>query len=51
MLPTYLFHVWLFLIRTKRSGDIEQNPGPKSNSDQSAQFHEIIPIKSLHRSS
>ena len=32
MLSTYLFHVWLFLIRTKRSGDTEQNPGPKSNS-------------------
>ena len=27
-----MFHVWLFLIRSKRSGDIEQNPGPKPNS-------------------
>ena len=26
-----MFHVWLCLILTKRSGDIEQNPGPKSN--------------------
>ena len=25
---------WLYLILTKRSGDIEQNPGPKSNSSQ-----------------
>ena len=29
MLSTYLFHDWLFLIRTRRSGDIERNPGPK----------------------
>ena len=35
MLVTYVFHVWLYLILTKRSGDIEQNPGPKSNSCQS----------------
>ena len=35
ILPTYFFHVWLFLIRTKRSGDIEQNPEPKPNSCQS----------------
>ena len=34
-LSTYLFHVWLFLIRTKQSGDIEQNPRPKPNSCQS----------------
>ena len=26
--------MWLYLILTKRSGDIEQNPGPKSNSCQ-----------------
>ena len=26
MLSIYLFHVWLCLIFTKRSGDIEQNP-------------------------
>ena len=32
MLSTYLFHVWLFFIRTKRSGDIEPNPGPKPTS-------------------
>ena len=35
MLVRYLFHVWLYLILTKRSGDIEQSPGPKSNSFQS----------------
>ena len=35
MLSTYLFHVWLFFIRTKRSEDIEPNPGPKPNSCQS----------------
>ena len=34
-LATYVFHVWLFLILTKRSGDIEQNHRPKSNSSQS----------------
>ena len=33
ILSTYnTFHVWLCLIRTKPSGDIEQNPGPKPNS-------------------
>ena len=32
---TYVFHIWLYLILTKRSGDIEQNPRPKSNSLQS----------------
>ena len=30
MLSTYLFHVWLFFVRTKRSGDVEPNPGPKN---------------------
>ena len=34
MLSTYLFHVWLCLILTKRSGDIEQNTGPKPSSCQ-----------------
>ena len=34
-LARYVFHIWLHLILTKRSGDIEQNPGPKSNSSQS----------------
>ena len=34
-LARYVFHIWLYLILTKRSGDIEQNPGPKSNSSQS----------------
>ena len=35
ILSTYLFHVWLFFIRTKRRGDIEPNPGPKPNFCQS----------------
>ena len=34
-LATYVFHIWLYLILTKRSGDIDQNSGPKSNSSQS----------------
>ena len=32
VLVTYVFHVWLHLILTKGSGDIEQSPGRKSNS-------------------
>ena len=32
---TYVFHIWLYLILTKRSEDIEENPRPKSNSSQS----------------
>ena len=35
VLVTYVFHVWLYLVLTRRSGDIEKNPGPKSNSYQS----------------
>ena len=35
MLSTYLFHVWLCLVLTKGSGDIEQNPGLKPSSCQS----------------
>ena len=27
-LATYVCHIWLYLILTKRSGDIEKNPGP-----------------------
>ena len=34
-LATYVLHTWLYLILTKRSGDIEQNHRPKSNSSQS----------------
>ena len=34
-LATCVFHIWLYLILTEQSGDIEQNPGPKSNSSQS----------------
>ena len=30
-----MFHVWLCLIRTKRSEGVEQNPGPKPSSCQS----------------
>ena len=32
VLVTYVFHVWLYLILTKQSGDIQHKPGPKSNS-------------------
>ena len=35
VLVTYIIHMWLYLILKKRSGDIVQNPGPKSNSRQS----------------
>ena len=35
MLVTYMFHVWLHLILTKRSGDIKQSLVTKSNSSQS----------------
>ena len=35
VLVTYVFHLWLYLILTRRSGDFEQNLGPKSNSGQS----------------
>ena len=31
MLSNFLFHVWLFLIRTNQSGDIELIPGLKPN--------------------
>ena len=34
-LATYVSHIWLYLILTKRNGDIEQNPGPKFTSSQS----------------
>ena len=37
-LVTYVFHIWLYLTLTKRSGDFEKNPGPKSNSAQSCVF-------------
>ena len=33
-LVTYVFHLWLYLTLTKRSGDIEHNPGPNFNSSQ-----------------
>ena len=34
-LVAYVFHIWLYLILTKQSGDIEQDPGLNSNSSQS----------------
>ena len=34
-LVSYVFHMGLYLILTKRSGDIELNPGPKSSFSQS----------------
>ena len=55
MLSTYFFHVWLFFIRTKRSGDIEPNRRPKPNSCQRIltafrrTIHQVIPIRILHR--
>ena len=35
VLVTYMFHIWVHLILTKRSGDIKQNLVTKSNSSQS----------------
>ena len=35
VLVTYVFHVWLHLILTKRSSHIEQNLRPKFDSCQS----------------
>ena len=37
-LVTYVFHIWLYLIITKQSGDIKQKPGPNSNSSQRFSF-------------
>ena len=34
VLVTYMFHIWLYLVLTKRSGGIKQNPRPKSNASQ-----------------
>ena len=47
VLVTYVLHVWFYLILAKQSGDIEQNPGPKSN------FPKVFPfvtgiLSSLH---
>ena len=38
VLVAHVFHVWLYLILTNWSGDIEQNPRSKSNSCQSFSF-------------
>ena len=29
---SYIYHVWLYSLAIKHSGDIEKNPGPKPNS-------------------
>ena len=31
VLLTFVHHIWLYLIISNRSGDIEKNPGPKPN--------------------
>ena len=50
MLST-LLQVWLFLVRTKRRGDIEQNPGPKPYSCQCfSVFHWSLNSISAHNS-
>ena len=46
-LVTYVFHIWLYLILTKRSGDIEQNPRPRFNSFQSFSICHFIKISLL----
>ena len=44
-----MFHGWLYLIRTKQSGDTEGNPGPKPNSCQSYSiFHWNLNSISAH---
>ena len=35
MTGVYVHHIWLSLAIIRLSGDIEGNPGPKCNSDQS----------------
>ena len=35
MIGIYVRHIWLSLTITRLSGDIEENPGPKRNSNQS----------------
>ena len=35
MIGIYLHHIWLSLTIIRLSGDIEENPGPKRNSNQS----------------
>ena len=48
-LVTYVFHIWLYLILTKRNRDIQQNPVPKSNSFQSfSNFHWNLNSISTH---
>ena len=32
MLVTFIQYIWVYSIRTKMSGDIEMNPGPKPSS-------------------
>ena len=35
MIDVYVHHIWLCLTIIRLSGDIEENPGPKRNSNQS----------------
>ena len=35
MIGVYVYHIWLSLTIIRLSGDIEENPGPKRNSNQS----------------
>ena len=35
VLLTFVHHIWLYLIISNRSGDIDKNPGPKPNPCQS----------------
>ena len=45
----FIHHIWLYLIIFNRSGDIEINPGPKSNSYQSFSiFHWNLNRISVH---
>ena len=34
-ITVYTYHIWLYFIIIKRSGDLEENPGPHYNSCQS----------------
>ena len=35
MIGVYVHHIWLYLTSIRLSADIEENPGPKCNSNQS----------------
>ena len=34
MIGVYVHHIWLYLTIVRLSDDIEENPGPKRNSNQ-----------------